>query len=210
VSSSCPTGTTCAPPRRVGWRPPMGVAALLRLPPNHPEPLAAVLRPNPEILTDTPPPPTPSRRGRSAPAPAQEADHDLLEACGITDLDQLARQCVTARQLLGKATARWTARCLAVVIKAGCGDQRVATSLDGPDPPGRCPGPRKPLAGASGRSRNVVGHPDSRRGALRTDTQRLISQRQPPREAVRPMRDPVIDRIPAALLGHITHASTDM
>ena len=95
----------------------MGVAAHLRLPPNPPQPVAAELRPNPEILTDKPPPPTPSHRGRSAPTPVEEADHDLLEACGITDLDQLARQRMTARQLLGKPTARWIARCLAVVIK---------------------------------------------------------------------------------------------
>ena len=47
----------------------------------------------------------------------EEADHDLLEACAITDLDQLAAQCMTARQLLGKPTARWTARCLATVIR---------------------------------------------------------------------------------------------
>jgi hypothetical protein len=47
----------------------------------------------------------------------EEADHDLLEACAITDLAELARQCITARQLIGKPTARWTARCLAVVIK---------------------------------------------------------------------------------------------
>ena len=47
----------------------------------------------------------------------EEADHDLLEACAITDLDELARQCMAARQLLGKPTARWTARCLSVVIK---------------------------------------------------------------------------------------------
>jgi hypothetical protein len=46
----------------------------------------------------------------------EEADHDLLEACGILDLDELAQQCMTARQALGKPTARWTARCLAVVI----------------------------------------------------------------------------------------------
>jgi hypothetical protein len=125
VSSSCPTGTTCAPPHRLGLRPPVGVAAHLRPPPDRPEqvaahlrlPLAAHLRPNPEILTDKPPPPTPSHRGRSAPTPVEEADHDLLEACGITDLDELAQQCMTARQVLGKPTARWTARCLAVVIK---------------------------------------------------------------------------------------------
>jgi len=79
--------------------------------------VAAKVRPNPKILTDKPPPPTPSHRGRSAPTPVEEADHDLLEACAITDLDELARQCMTARQLLGKPTTRWTARCLAVVIK---------------------------------------------------------------------------------------------
>ena len=82
-----------------------------------PEPVAAHLRPNPEILTDKPPPPTPSHRGRSAPTPVEEANAALLEACGITDLDELAQQCMTARQVLGKPTARWTARCLAVVIK---------------------------------------------------------------------------------------------
>jgi hypothetical protein len=79
--------------------------------------VAAEVRPNPEILTDKPPPPTPSRRGRSAPEPVEEADPDLLEACGITDLDELARLCMTARQVLGKPTGRWTAQCLAVVIK---------------------------------------------------------------------------------------------
>jgi hypothetical protein len=79
--------------------------------------VAAKVRHNPEILTDKPPPPTPAHRGRSASAPLEEADHDLVEACAITDLDELARQCMTARQVLGKPTARWTARCLGVVIK---------------------------------------------------------------------------------------------
>jgi|BarGraNGADG00212_1021973.scaffolds.fasta_scaffold13771_2 hypothetical protein len=79
--------------------------------------VAAELRPNPEILTDKPPPPTPSRPRRSAPTSVEEADDALLDACGITDLDQLAQHCMTARQILGKPTARWTARCLAVVIK---------------------------------------------------------------------------------------------
>jgi len=79
--------------------------------------VAAKVRHNPEILTDKPPPPTPSRRGQSAPARLEEAHRDLFEACGIADLDKLARQCMTARQVLGKPTARWTSRCLAVVIK---------------------------------------------------------------------------------------------
>jgi hypothetical protein len=46
-----------------------------------------------------------------------EADDSLLDACGITDLDQLAQECMTARQILGKPAGRWTSRCLAVVIK---------------------------------------------------------------------------------------------
>jgi len=79
--------------------------------------VAAKVRHNPEILTDKPPPPAPSHRARSAPSPVEEADQALLEACAITDLDQLAAQCMTARQLLGKPTARWTTRCLAVVIR---------------------------------------------------------------------------------------------
>ena len=80
----------------------------------------------------------------------EETDHDLLEACNITDLDQLAAQCMTARQLLGKPTARWTARCLGVVIKlavvtrgwppALMEQALLAVAQEG----------RKPLSGASG------------------------------------------------------------
>jgi hypothetical protein len=95
-------------------------AAFLRLP------LAAFLRPgvaadarpNPEILTDKPPPPSRSQPGRtSATKAVEEADEALLDACGITDLDALAVRCIAARRALGKPTARWTARCLSVVIK---------------------------------------------------------------------------------------------
>ena len=80
--------------------------------------VAADVRPNPEVLTDKPPPPTPSRPGRSSTATAvEEADDALLAACGIADLQALADRCVAARRALGKPTARWTARCLAVVVK---------------------------------------------------------------------------------------------
>ena len=80
--------------------------------------VAAEVRPNPEILTDKPPPPTPSTQVSSPTGKAvEEADDSLLEACGITDLDELAQRCMTARRVLGKPTTRWTARCLAVVIK---------------------------------------------------------------------------------------------
>src|SRR5665647_3738990 len=94
--------------------------------------VAADARPNPEILTGKPPPPTPSRLSRSAPTSVDEADDDLLDACGITDLDELAQRCMTARRLLGTPTARWTARCGR--HQAGRGDQRVAASLDGAGP----------------------------------------------------------------------------
>jgi len=80
--------------------------------------VAADVRPNPEILTDKAPPPPPSRVGRSsAPKAVDAADDALLSACGITDLDRLAQRCMAARRVLGKPTARWTARCLADVIK---------------------------------------------------------------------------------------------
>ena len=80
--------------------------------------VAADVRPNPEVLTDKPPPPAPSRPGRSsAPRAVEEADEALLQACGITDLEALAKACMAARRVLGKPTARWTARCLGVVIK---------------------------------------------------------------------------------------------
>ena len=80
--------------------------------------VAADVRPNPEILTDKPPPPAPSRLGRSSTAKAvEQADDALLAACGIADLEALADRCVAARRALGKPTARWTSRCLAVVIK---------------------------------------------------------------------------------------------
>ena len=80
--------------------------------------VAADVRPNPEILTDKAPPPPPSRVGRSsAPKAVDAADDALLSACGITDLDRLTQRCMAARRVLGKPTARWTARCLADVIK---------------------------------------------------------------------------------------------
>ena len=80
--------------------------------------VAADVRPNPETLTDKPPPPSPSLPSRtSSTKTVGEADDALLDACGITDLDALAHRCAAARRVLGKPTARWTARCLSVVIK---------------------------------------------------------------------------------------------
>jgi len=78
--------------------------------------VAADVRPDREILTDTPPPPTPSTTGQAATA-VEEADRQLLLRCGIADLDGFAAKCIASRQALGRPTARWTARCLAVVIR---------------------------------------------------------------------------------------------
>jgi hypothetical protein len=77
--------------------------------------VAADVRPDREILTDTPPPPTPSTTGHAA-TPVEQADRQLLLRCGITDLDGFAAKCIASRKALGRPTARWTARCLAVVI----------------------------------------------------------------------------------------------
>jgi hypothetical protein len=91
--------------------------------------VAVDVRPNPEILTDKPPPPTPSPAGR--PRALQEADDALLAACGIADLGALADRVVAARRALGKPTARWTGRCLAVVINlAVVGRGWPATSME--------------------------------------------------------------------------------
>ncbi|HET7475213.1 MAG TPA: helix-turn-helix domain-containing protein [Dermatophilaceae bacterium] len=106
--------------------------------------VAADLRPNPKVLTQrTPPPPSPSPAPSPAPGAAssngttataiatatatatvassstavEAAEADLLAACGITDLEALARRCAEARRALGKPTTRWSARCLAVVVK---------------------------------------------------------------------------------------------
>ena len=80
--------------------------------------VAAEMRPNPEVLTDKAPPPPPSVvPSPSTPKAEGEADDALLQACGITDLDALADRCMAARRALGKPTARWTSRCLAVVIR---------------------------------------------------------------------------------------------
>jgi hypothetical protein len=79
--------------------------------------LAADLRPDLEALTDkaTPPPPSRPSPGRRAQR-VEEADNELLERCGIGDLDSLSARCVAIRRTLGRPAARWSAKCLAVAI----------------------------------------------------------------------------------------------
>jgi hypothetical protein len=47
----------------------------------------------------------------------EEADLQLLAVCGITDLEALSKECIASRRALGMPTARWSARCLMVVIR---------------------------------------------------------------------------------------------
>ena len=80
--------------------------------------VAADVRPYREISTDTPPPPPPSQPVKPVAGTAvEECDQLLLASCGITDLGALAEKCAASRRALGKATARWTPRCLTVVIR---------------------------------------------------------------------------------------------
>jgi hypothetical protein len=78
--------------------------------------VAADLRPNPEIPTDTPPPPTPERRGDRHRAREEEWGRQLLDECGIDDLDALATRCAESRRVVGQSTTRWTSACLLPAI----------------------------------------------------------------------------------------------
>ncbi len=80
--------------------------------------VAVDVRPDREISTEStpPPPPSPAVR-RPAGTAVEEADRQLLDFCGITDLPALAERCAASRRALGKPTTRWTPRCLAVVIR---------------------------------------------------------------------------------------------
>jgi hypothetical protein len=78
--------------------------------------VAADLRPNPEISTDTAPPPTPARRGEGHPRREEEWGRQLLDECGIDDLDALAARCAESRRAFGNSTTRWTPACLLPAI----------------------------------------------------------------------------------------------
>jgi hypothetical protein len=80
--------------------------------------LAADLRPNREISTDTPPPP-PHRHASPAPSgpTEEEAGADLLAVCGIENFAALAGRCASARIALGQSPTRWTEPCLLAAIQ---------------------------------------------------------------------------------------------
>ncbi len=79
--------------------------------------VAADVRPDPEKETQrTPPPPTPSTAGSAGREP-RPVEEERLRACGVTDLEALARRCQDARRSLGLPTGRWGPRHLAAAVQ---------------------------------------------------------------------------------------------
>jgi hypothetical protein len=84
--------------------------------------VAAPVRPNPVVPTETTPPPSPSPASRSPrtstklDANGSPADEALLDACGITDLGEFADMCQQLRRRAGRPTARWSAPRLSAAL----------------------------------------------------------------------------------------------
>jgi hypothetical protein len=77
--------------------------------------VAAPLRPDPDVPTETPPP-TPE----AEPAPKrveEDPNQKLLDACGIADLDAFAAEVQRLRRDLGQPSVRWTAPCLLAALQ---------------------------------------------------------------------------------------------
>ena len=71
-------------------------------------------------MPDAPPPPgdSPTLDAPDGSASAVDTKEDeLLGACGINDIDDLARRCMAARTALGQPTTRWTPQCLSLAIR---------------------------------------------------------------------------------------------
>jgi hypothetical protein len=83
--------------------------------------VAATVRPNPEIPTETPPPTsasTDARRGGAEPDQVEEnPNQQLLAACGIADLDAYASEVQGLRQQIAQPSVRWTGPCLLAALQ---------------------------------------------------------------------------------------------
>jgi hypothetical protein len=82
--------------------------------------VAAHMRPDRVVPTENPPPPSApptTRAGQDGGAGLAPGDSALLAACGIANLDQLARECQRLRRGLGKPQARWSADRLLEVLR---------------------------------------------------------------------------------------------
>ncbi len=94
-------------------------------------PLAAAVRPDPKVPTETTPPPTsgepPGSTADPAPSGMEEArpprtsdtcrHAELLATCRITDLDAFTAMVQGLRRDLGQPSVRWSAPCLAAAIQ---------------------------------------------------------------------------------------------
>jgi len=86
--------------------------------------VAADVRPDREVLTESTPPPPPPRpiaasvTARSGRERGEEVggDSELLTACGVEDLADVTRRCVAARRALGLSPTRWAGPCLAAAL----------------------------------------------------------------------------------------------
>ena len=77
---------------------------------------AANLRPNPESFTQNTPPPPPPATIREEEKARSDPDEQLLDACGITDLNALADRCQQLRRDQHLPTTRWAAPCLRAAL----------------------------------------------------------------------------------------------
>jgi len=80
--------------------------------------VAASVRPDPEVSTEEPPPPpAPQPNPADAAGDLPPGDVVLLDACKISNLEQLAGECQRLRRGLGKPMARWSADRLLEVLR---------------------------------------------------------------------------------------------
>jgi len=92
--------------------------------------VAAGVRPDPDIPTETPPPTTPARQPlpatcASTTSPGLSVERrrgsgrqeQLLTACGIDDVDGLAAALRRLRQDLSQPSVRWSAPCVAAAVQ---------------------------------------------------------------------------------------------
>jgi hypothetical protein len=77
--------------------------------------VAAPVRPNPDVPTDTSPPtPEPGAMRKRL---EEDPNQKLLDACGIPDLDAYAAEVQRLRRQIGQPSVRWTGPCLLAALQ---------------------------------------------------------------------------------------------
>jgi hypothetical protein len=115
-----PSGRVAAPvrplPLRTSSRPGLKTAVLAATPRRtDAATVAAAVRPDPDVPTDTPPP-TPANQVTSKRV-EEDPNRKLLAACGIADLDAYATEVQGLRRQIGQPSVRWTAPCLLAALQ---------------------------------------------------------------------------------------------